>query len=110
MRHSRLHFIVLMLTNHKVHALRIILAQRFAKGLHLVVFTAKAHHQHRPGVRMANHILQHGAGIEVIVPELRAAIGMAEEMHPIDVLRAVCLFQKTVLHLAGHGVDAADGR
>ncbi len=34
MLNPRLHFIVLMLANHKVHALRVKLAQRLAKGLH----------------------------------------------------------------------------
>ncbi len=46
----------------------------------------------------------------MIVPKLRAAIGVAEEMYPIDILSAIRLFQETVLHLSGHGVDAADGR
>ncbi|STT46276.1 Uncharacterised protein [Klebsiella pneumoniae] len=46
----------------------------------------------------------------MVVPKLRAAIGVAEEMYPIDILSAIRLFQETVLHLSGHRVDAADGR
>ena len=106
MRNPRFHFIVLVLANHKVHTLRVKLAQRFAKGIHLVVFTAKANHQYRPGVRVTNHILQHGASVDVVIPKLRAAIGVAEEMHAVDPFGVVGLFQEAILHLTGHGVDA----
>ena len=35
---------------------------------------------------------------------------MAEEMNAVDTFRVVGFLQKTVLHLARHGVNAADGR
>ena len=64
------HFIILMLADHKVDAVRVELAQRFAKCINLIVFAAQADHQHRPRVRMAHHVLQHGTGVDVIVTEL----------------------------------------
>ena len=110
MFYPRLHFVFLMLADHEVHAFRIELAQRFAEGIHLVVFTTKPHHQHRPRVRVTHHVLQHGAGVDVIVTQLRAAVGVAEKMNAIDAFSIVGLFQEAGLHLTRHGVNAADGR
>ncbi|MNO02105.1 hypothetical protein D3C81_2224150 [compost metagenome] len=63
-------FIILLLADHKAHTLLIIFTQRSAEGIHLVVFTAQAYHQHRPGIGVTHHILQHGAGILMILSEL----------------------------------------
>ena len=70
MLQARLHFVILVLTHHKMHALRVKLAQRVAEGVYLVVLAAQANHQHRARVRVAHHVLQHGAGIDVVVAQL----------------------------------------
>ncbi|CCJ77925.1 hypothetical protein BN135_2989 [Cronobacter muytjensii 530] len=107
---ARLHFIVLVLANHKMHARRVESAQRVAKRVHLIVLTAQTNHQHRPGIRVTHHVLQHGAGIDVVVAKLRTAIGMAEEKYAVDVFGVVCFFKETVLDLPRDAVDAAHGR
>ncbi len=66
----RFHLVVLLLADHKAYALRVELAQRLAEHVHLIVFTPQPNHQHRAGVRMAHHVLQHGAGVFMILPEL----------------------------------------
>ena len=107
---ARFHFVVLVLTHHKVHALRIELAQRVAEGVDLIVFTAEANHQHRPRVRVTHHILQHSAGIDVVVAQLGTTVGMAEQMHAVGAFSIVGLFQETRLNLTRDPVHAADGR
>ncbi|MOA62588.1 hypothetical protein D3C78_1880570 [compost metagenome] len=59
-----------MLTHHKVHAVRVEISQRFAEGIDLVVLAAKANYQHRTRIGVAHHVLQHGAGVDVVVAEL----------------------------------------
>ena len=107
---SRFHLIVLLLADHKVYALRIELTEGFTERVDLVVLTAQANHQHRPGVRVTHHVLQHGAGIDVIITQLRTAISVTEEKDAIGAFRFVGLFQKPVLNLTGDTVDTADGR
>ena len=107
---ARFHFVILMLAHHKMHALRIELAQRVAEGVHLIVLAAEANHQHRARIRVAHHVLQHSAGIDVVVAELRAAVSVAEQMHAVSAFGIVGLFQETRLNLPRNPVDAADGR
>ena len=107
---SRFHLIVLLLADHKVYALRIELTEGFTERVDLVVLTAQANHQHRPGVRVTHHVLQHGAGIDVIITQLRTAISVTEEKDAIGAFRFVGLFQKPVLNLTGDTIDTADGR
>ena len=107
---ARFHFVILMLAHHKMHALRIELAQRVAEGVHLIVLAAQANHQHRARVRVTHHVLQHGAGVNVVVTELGTAVGVAEQMHAVSPFGVVGLFQEARLDLARNSVDAADGR
>ena len=66
----RFHFVILMLTHHKVDAVRVKITQRFAESIDLVILTAEANHQHRTRIGVAHHVLQHGAGVDVVVAEL----------------------------------------
>ena len=66
----RFHFVFLVLADHKVNAFRIELAKGFAERINLVVFAAQAHHQHGTRIRMAHHVLQHGAGVDVVITQL----------------------------------------
>ena len=110
MLNARLHFIVLLLAGHEMNAFRVELAQRLAKGIHLIVFATQSNHQHRPRIRVTHHVLQHGAGIDVIVAKLRAAVGVAEEENAVSSFGIKSLFQETVLDLPRNAVDTADGR
>ncbi|SRN44165.1 Uncharacterised protein [Shigella flexneri] len=62
--------IILLLADHEMNAFRIDIAQRFTECGNLVVFTAQTNHQHCARVRVAHHVLQHGAGVDVIVAQL----------------------------------------
>ena len=62
------YFIILVLTDHKVNALRVEFTQRFPEGVDLIVFAAQTDHQYRPGVRVTHHVLQHSAGVNGMVP------------------------------------------
>ncbi len=107
---ARFHFVVLMLAHHKVHALRVKLTERLAEGVHLIVLAAQANHQHRARVRVAHHVLQHGSGVDVVVTQLGAAVGVAEQMHAVSPFGIVGLFQEARLDLTRNPVHAADGR
>ncbi|MNT30490.1 hypothetical protein D3C72_1662870 [compost metagenome] len=53
--------------------------------------------------------MQHGTRVDVVVPQLRAAVGVAEQEHAVGAFGIVRLFQKTVLNLTRNPVHAADG-
>ena len=59
---------------------------------------------------MAHHILQHGAGILMILTQLRTAKGMAKQKRAVGARRVVGLFQKALQNLTRDAVDAAYGR
>ena len=107
---ARFHFVVLVLTHHKVHALRVKFAQRVAEGVDLIVLAAEADHQHRARVRVAHHVLQHGTSIDVVVTQLGASIGVTEQMHTVGAFSIISLFQETRLNLTRDPVHAADSR
>ena len=110
MLNSRFHFIFLMLANHEVHAFRVKIPQRFTEGINLVVLAAKTNHQHRPGIRVADHVLQHGTGVDMVISQLRAAVGVAEKEDAVGAFRVVGLFQETILDLPGDAVNTAHVR
>ncbi len=108
-RQPGLHLVVLLLAHHKAQPPLVRYAQRGAKGIHLIVLAPQPDNQHRAGVGMACHVLQHDAGVGMILPQLRTAELMAEQMHAVNPLR-LRLLQETLLDLAGDTVDATDGR
>ena len=86
-RQPGLHLVVLLLAHHKAQPPLVRHPQRGAKGIHLIVLAPQPDHQHRAGVGMARHVLQHDAGVGMILPQLRAAERMAEQMHAVDPIR-----------------------
>ncbi len=89
---ARFHFVFLVLADHKVDAVRVEITQRFAEHINLVVLTAETNHQHRTRVRVAHHVLQHSAGVDVIVPKLGAAVGVAEQEDAVGAFSILRLF------------------
>ncbi|EXU74352.1 hypothetical protein BG55_17670 [Erwinia mallotivora] len=110
LRHPFLNLIITLLQGDKTDAIGIVVPQRGAKNIYLVVLTAKSNHQHRAGIWVVNHILQHGAGINVILPQLRAAKRVGKEVNAINIGGILTLFQKAAEDLFRDAVHAADGR
>ena len=90
-----LDLVIVLLAHHEAHTGGIDRAQGLPEGGDLVVLAAQPHYQN-PRVGVVHQVLQQGAGVEVVLTELGAAVLVAEQVHPSmaprSVSRSSCCF------------------
>ncbi len=98
-------FIVMLLADHKANPLGIKVAEGLFERRDLVVLATQTYHQNPAGVGVANHVLQNGTGILVILAQLGTAVLMTEQMNAIN-RRQIAFALDLLQHLLGHGIHA----
>ena len=87
----------------------IIVTYKLAKGIRLVVLTAKTYDKDSSGIGMKDHVAQYLTGILMVVTQLRASVVMRERYNGVNPL-AICFLAKLFGQLVCYSVHATHRR